>query len=58
MSDSPAADRAKVNMRQQNSSNLNAGGSNPNGRSNVPKVEIANAQATFDKTHPHPYQKR
>jgi hypothetical protein len=58
MSDSPAADRAKVNMRQQNSSNLNAGGSNPSGCSSAPKVADTNAKATFDKTHPHPYQKR
>ena len=58
MSDMLAADRARAAMRQQNSSNLNAGGSNQNGRSNAPKVADANAQATFDKTHPHPYQKR
>ena len=56
MSDSPAADKARAAMRQQNSSNLNAGGSNPNGRLNAKTPVSAETKARFAKSHPGPYR--
>jgi hypothetical protein len=57
MSDMPAADKAKANMRQQNGANLQSKGPNPSGCSTAKKPDALQAKAEYARSHPNPYRK-